>query len=347
MPWRIKYNTDQRQRQCWVPFRMPRWQDNLIDSVFYLYRTPEEAKEGANSGACGFLVSVPWDHPKASPSSRHIYAVSNYHAAVRGGSVIRLNTKEGKSGIIETEPTEWFWRSGSDVAIYRIDGSVHFTAQTIWQYAHVDFNEVNCTANVLREFHLGPGDDVFSVGRFLDIHGIQQNTPLIRSGIIASRGLISIRTDSSVPWDKEECWIVEMRSRTGFSGSPVYAFIPPWQPNFIDAEARKYGNFFFGPWLLGIQSSQIPGDGDARSAGAGMAAVVPCSALESLLMQDEKVREERAAYEDRFVDAPTAISESSAPPTTDENPRHKEDFNSLLDAAVKGRKRGGRTSDDG
>ena len=28
------------------------------------------------------------------------------------------------------------------------------------------------------------------------------------------------------------------------------------------------------------------------------------------------------------------VSVSPAPPTTDDNPRHKEDFNSLLDAAV-------------
>lgn len=30
------------------------------------------------------------------------------------------------------------------------------------------------------------------------------------------------------------------------------------------------------------------------------------------------------------------VSVSQAPPTTDDNLRHKEDFNSLLDAAVKG-----------
>lgn len=31
-----------------------------------------------------------------------------------------------------------------------------------------------------------------------------------------------------------------------------------------------------------------------------------------------------------------AAPQDKAPPTTDENPRHKEDFNYLLDAAVKG-----------
>lgn len=294
---------------------MPRWQNNLVDSVFYLYPTKKEADEAADSGACGFLVSIPWDHPKASPSSRHIYAVSNYHTAVRGDSVIRLNTKEGKPGTIETNPDQWKYREGSDVAVYRIDGSEHFTEGTIWQYAYIDFSELNCSAKVLREYQIGPGDDVFSVGRFVDIYGIQQNTPLVRSGIVASRGLVSVRTDEIIPWDKETCWIVEMRSRTGFSGSPVYAYIPPFQPNFIDDSSREYGNFFYGPWLLGIHSSQIPEDSDADNAGSGMVAVVPCSALEALLMDDDKVREERAAYEERFIDSPTVVAESSEPST--------------------------------
>lgn len=337
MPWIVIYGSTGVPRSIWKPLRMPRWQDKILDSVFYLYATREHAEQAKKSGACGFLVSVPWDHPMASDSSRHIYAVSNYHAAVRdGASIIRLNTKDGKSDVIETDPCEWHWQQGSDLAVYRIDGSVHFTSQTIWQFAHVDFSEMNCTDEILREYQLGPGDDVFSIGRFVDIHGIQKNTPLIRSGIIASKGVLPIRTD--LPWQEETCWVVEMRSRSGFSGSPVFAYIPPWQPNFIEAPARKYGNFFYGPWLLGVHSSRIPGDIDSETSLSGMAAVVPCTALESLLMRNSKVREERAAYEARFIDAPTAILESSEPAETDSNPRHKEDFTALLNAAAKTKK---------
>lgn len=335
MPWAMLYGSTGVPRSAWKPFRMPRWPDNLLDSVFYLYPTREDARAARNLGACGFLVSVPWDHPRASESTRHIYAVSNYHAAVRdGASVIRLNTKDEKSDVIETDPCEWLWQYGSDLAVHRIDGSVHFTGQTIWQYAHVPFNEANCTAEVLREYQLGPGDDVVSIGRFVDIHGLQQNTPLIRSGIIASGGVLPIRTDR-LPWTEEACWMIEMRSRTGFSGSPVYAYIPPWQPNFIDAPSRKYGNFFHGPWLLGVHSSRLPGDMDTGSTHSGMAAVVPCSALETLLKRDKKVRDERAAYENKFIDAPTAQSDSAVSPDKAANPRHKEDFTALLNAAAK------------
>ncbi len=330
------HSSDGTPRRHWRPYRMPRWQDNLVDSVFYLYPSRQDADTGSKQGACGFLVSIPWDHPKASASSRHVYAVSNYHAAVAGGaSFIRLNTKEGQYGVIETDPCEWFWNAGADVAVYRLDGSVHFTNHTIWQYSHVGFDEVNCTAEVLREYQIGPGDDVFSVGRFVDVHGVQQNTPLIRAGIIASRGLVSV--SAGLPWNKEMCWIVEMRSRTGFSGSPIYVYIPPWQPNFVEAPSRKYGNFFFGPWLLGIHSSQIPGSGDEQSSGSGMVSVVPCSALEAILVKNEKGRQERASYEERFINAPIAILESSGPSIRADNPSHREDFTSLVGAAAKKR----------
>jgi hypothetical protein len=154
---------------------------------------------------------------------------------------------------------------------------------------------------------------------------------------------VSVRTDSCIPWGEEQCWIVEMRSRTGFSGSPVYAYLPPWQPNFSKAPGRQYGNFFYGPWLLGVHSSQIPGGGDEHTAGSGMAAVVPCSALEALLAKDDKVREERAAYEARFIDAPTALSEASTASTEaveGSNPDHKEDFTRLLSAAARKREPG-------
>jgi hypothetical protein len=323
---------------------MPRWHDNFVDSVFYLYESRAEADAASNFGACGFLISVPWDHPKASSTARHIYAVSNYHAVIQDRtSIIRLNTKDGLSGVVETDPEEWKWRPGADVAVYRFDGSKHFRADTIWQWAHVYLGEVNFTGEIQREYQIGPGDDVVSVGRFVDIHGIQQNTPLARSGIVASRGEVMIKTDKDkIPWEEEACWMVEMRSRSGFSGSPVYAYIPPWEASFIDAPKRQYGNFFHGPWLLGIHSSQIPGYRDERSAGSGMAAVVPCRKLEDLLVRDEKVRQERAAYEARFIDAPTAEAESASPTKAD-NPRHKEDFNLLLGEAVVANKEDGQT----
>jgi hypothetical protein len=218
--------------------------------------------------------------------------------------------------------------------VYRIDPHSDMKERSIWKYSQIPFEEANLSHEMLREYQIGPGDEVVSAGRFVDIHGIQQITPLIRSGIIASKGPIPIRAPKSLPWKEERVWMVEMRSRTGFSGSPVFVYIPPWQPNYVEGSARKYGNWFYGPWLLGVQSNEIPGELDEGTAGSGMSGVVPCSQLEDLLLRDEKVFNERAAFEDREVDRPTATAPFSAQSTTADNPRHREDSGSLLGAAV-------------
>jgi hypothetical protein len=69
-----------------------------------------------------------------------------------------------------------------------------------------------------------------------------------------------------------------------------------------------------------------------------MNTVVPCSALIDLLLKDDRVIKERREEESHHKDAPKVINESSAPPTKADNPRGREDFNQLLDAAVSGKK---------
>lgn len=69
-----------------------------------LYRSVEEAEGGQEYGGAGFLVSVPWE---TRPIAIHMYAVTNYHVAIAdGASVIRLNTKDDKSGYIKSQITK-------------------------------------------------------------------------------------------------------------------------------------------------------------------------------------------------------------------------------------------------
>lgn len=71
---------------------------------FNLYRSVEEAEGGQEYGGAGFLVSVPWE---TRPIAIHMYAVTNYHVAIAdGASVIRLNTKDDKSGYIKSQITK-------------------------------------------------------------------------------------------------------------------------------------------------------------------------------------------------------------------------------------------------
>ena len=322
---------------------MPRWPDELTDCTIFLYETLVDAEKGESFGGSGFLVGVRWE---ANPKLSHIYAVTNYHVAMGGrASVIRLNTKKGKTACIETDPSEWFHIHGHDLAVYRIDGSKHFRADSIFDYKFPGFWEIELTDAVLQKFNLGIGDEVVSVGRFIDLSEVQRNEPLVRSGILASSQILPVpqSTDMQAQWSHEPSYVVEMRSRTGFSGSPVYIYIAPFFPRMVRAEDRNsVSSGFHGPWLLGVQWGQLPmagpGAKDQPPGSSAVLAVVPCSVLSKLLLEDKRVIEERREYEARWEKGPHAVAESEgkAPPTKAENPQHKEDFNRLLDAALTG-----------
>ncbi|MHB1219650.1 MAG: S1 family peptidase [Alphaproteobacteria bacterium] len=320
---------------------MPRWPQEMVDCTVFMYETAQDADLGTHSGGAGFLVAFAWE---SNPKKSHLYAVTNYHVAISGrASVIRLNTKDGRaSGHIETEPGEWFWRTGHDVAIYRIDSSRHPGFFSLYDFKALNFEENNLTQKTIDDYNLGIGDDVVSAGRFVDLSGTQRNEPLIRSGIISLMGPVSVRQDKdAVPWESELFHIAEMRSRTGFSGSPVYIYIDQLALRMVGTRVKVSPWTVHGPWLLGIQSGQYPlgtKKDEAAAFGTSMVTVVPCSALADLLSRDKRVIAERREYEARFNAAPSVSLEAVRSPKADENPRHKEDFTSLLDAATRGNK---------
>lgn len=305
---------------------MARWPDELSDCTVFLYRSVEDAEKGFDTGGSGFLLGLPWE---LNAKNRHIYAVTNYHVAISGGaSIIRLNTKNGKSACIETDPSEWFHLDGHDLAVYRIDGWRHFGADSIFDYKYSDFREIELTDQIWSKYALGIGDDVVSIGRFIDLSGVQKNQPLLRTGVLANGEILSLGRGKEVNWDQEPSYIVEMRSRTGFSGSPVYIYIDPFTPRLCNAviSADLMELRITGPWLLGVHWGQLPIKGaDAietylPGASASMLGVVPCSALTALL-EDQRVVKERFEYEDRWrARGPEVVPKSSELPTKAENP---------------------------
>jgi len=74
----------------WVPVGMPKIPPRVTDGVCYLYRSVEDANAGKEFGGTAFLVYIPSAH---LAGNGYVYAVSNWHVAVRGGSsIVRLNT---------------------------------------------------------------------------------------------------------------------------------------------------------------------------------------------------------------------------------------------------------------
>src|SRR5687768_8909041 len=74
-------------------WEMPRIHDQVLDCVFYLYRSVQEARDSEHAGGTGFLVAVPDSLNAQAP--HHIYAVTAWHVIWKGAPVIRLNIQAG------------------------------------------------------------------------------------------------------------------------------------------------------------------------------------------------------------------------------------------------------------
>jgi hypothetical protein len=114
-----------------------------------------------------------------------------------------------------------------------------------------------------------------------------------------------------------------------------------------------------GAQLLGVYSGAWDGEPGAvtvadrnlkpdRRVPVGMGIVVPCEHITELLMSDNKLKTHRKEARERHVDSIAAVTDSAldrdvAPPATDANPTHLEDFTRLVDVAARKRPQGGQT----
>jgi hypothetical protein len=334
---------------------MPRWPKEILEGSLFIFPSEEDAKRGSDLGGCGFFVSVPW---LSDSRARHVYAVTCEHVLEpRKPLVIRANKiGSSKPDFIPAERDTWKISDGSDLAVKLIGNGM--------AYRHEPYEAVALTQDKINEFSIGIGDEVIAVGRFIDLEGQTTNRPLIRSGIISAMPEFPVTRKNRSP---EDSYIVEMRSRSGFSGSPVYVYLAPPHNRFVLSEKALFyhgtekplisDDEFYGPWLLGVhwgeifvkgpdapalaQRVDIDEDQKRIELGSGMIGVVPCSRLEALLMKNESVLEERRKAEAEFK--PDAMDQAASGPDGKEadkaNPSHKEDFTRLLNAAARKRER--------
>ena len=88
------------------------------------------------------------------------------------------------------------------------------------------------------------------VGRFISHEGKQRNIPTIRFGNIAMMPLEPIKHPRG---HLQESFLVETRSLSGYSGSPVFVHILP----FSKRPAVEGWSTEKGPWLLGVDWGHI------------------------------------------------------------------------------------------
>ena len=333
----------------------------LLKSVFFLYATEEDARAGKNSGGTGFLVGL----PSEVQGRTYIYGVTNWHVACDGFPVVRLNRKVGPPEIFDFSPDQWAYEPGGpDLAVIsiKIDAAEH-------DVRFISFSMGQSTLNQEKSDPFNVGDDVFMIGRFIDYDGAETNMPALRFGNISIMGAnLKQETGYLGP-----AIVLDMHSRTGFSGSPVFAYRTSGS-HFAKAspgpltglEEIVLGHTLM---LLGIHFGQFPElwqigadpsakkeaslltDGSYVKGLSGMTTVIPDSDLWALLdrkdiadmrkKSDETLKHSHAVMTEVVSESAGAGKAQAA--LDDANPDHKEDFMSLLSAAAKGRSPKGQT----
>jgi hypothetical protein len=308
---------------------MPRIDDRFLDCSIYLYKSEEDARQGKSVGGSGFLAATPGFGPNWLLSGKcpkddfhHCYAVTNRHVIEHGSTVVRLNRDDRASKertlVIPLRRSEWIRDDDHDIAVAPIDFKKGV------KYLFVS-TERFLTQDVAVEFDVGIGDDVFMVGRFIDHEGRQQNNPSVRWGHVAM--MPTAVADQDAPTKKEESFIIEIHTISGYSGSPVFVrpvetpkLLPQWPlPSVTNTHIMLSGSASFpppgvappsrpvvkrdgGPWLLGVEWSylhywepeQVKVDRGVKRdpdklmrVNTGMSAVVPAWHLLRLLKRDE------------------------------------------------------------
>jgi hypothetical protein len=151
--------------------------------------------------------------------------------------------------------------------------------------------ELILTEEFLNAHEVGVGDEVVMIGRFRVQAGKKKNLPA------AMFGYISMMPDPDEPIyngaidaDEESC-LVEMRSISGFSGSPVLLWIPPMSKR-VSGTTLAYGYWR----LLGVCWGYINVPEIAKDTSgyqyqlllnSAMAAVVPIEKVMDIIDGDE------------------------------------------------------------
>ena len=280
---------------------MPRIEDRLLKSVIYLYASKDAAESG-EPGASGFLVG----EPCALPNAVLLFAVTNAHV-IESCPVIRTAGPPGTDRIFVRQEPAWYrHRNKQDVVVTPIEFAPTNSRDLYrnyvpreWFVRPENFTQASTSEDEPQPlgFPFGPGDEVVMLGRFLGHDGTDQNQPTVRFGHLAIANPVQVKQQGR-SW--QESFVIECRSVTGYSGSPVFIFRPAallgggLEPLGLERNAGL-------PRLLGVDWGNLNrvglydyaidwSDEDAAksyAAWSGMLAAVPAWRLGELLDSPE------------------------------------------------------------
>jgi len=200
------------------------------------------------------------------------------------------------------------------------------------------------------------GEPISLIGLFRLHSGKQRNISFVHTGNIAvlpdEDERIPMRDRTTNEAVHAEVYLVEAQTLDGLSGSPAFVHEIADLPDIDDfgSPPRETIKGFGSVRLLGLYTGSWDGepgkilaeDRDLRGHGirvpVGVGTVVPADRILELIKDDPTMKQKRKDYVTAQKADPWAAVQDAAipdPAVGDANPKHREDFNSLLDVAVK------------
>ena len=274
-----------------IEVAMPRIHDAILNCSIYLYKTREDAHAGEKTGGSGFLTRVP-----SSFEGGYVYAVTNSHVIREGNSpIIRINTKANDFDIYIAEPRHWYHHpDGDDLAVLPL--SLEFTRYNLSLVPIGIFVD----SKIIYDNYIGAGDGVFMIGRFIGYDSKQKNEPTVRFGNLSLGTPVGIEHERGYT---QESYLIESRSLSGYSGSPVFVYVPPFSQRWqrFKGETKPITTSSVGrQWLLGVdwghkymdeyvreRNGEICSEQWKVRTNSGISCVVPAWKLMELLYIEE------------------------------------------------------------
>lgn len=273
---------------------------NNLTSVFYLYKSHEDAVSGTAAGGTGFFVQK-LESDNRGIQRAYIYALTNIHVIANEALYLRINRKnENTNIIIHTTHDNWISHPcGDDVCALRMSDVPKNSDVSAKDY------EKLLTREMMLEDEVGLGDNVFMVGRQAGFEGREVNEPVIRFGSVSKMPIGKGILNSALGiW--QESFVCEMLSANRYSGSVVvirYANYDGGRSKILlnsDGKTDIYERFrILGINWGHIQTKQSVLDSNGNDTGnviltnTNMACVVPAWKIKELI-DDQHFVEDRA-----------------------------------------------------
>jgi hypothetical protein len=281
--------------------------DEVLKCVAFIGEVAHRDDSGVSGDlhATGFIVAVPCESPGMERLTT-TYCVTAKHVALdlKDREIYLLVNRAG--GGVTTIPQigERWWLHPSDktadVAVVQVGG-----VQSGLDLRTVIVKNL-VTADTIRKFDIGVGDEVFMTGLFTAAPGVKRNLPIVRHGNIAMMPSEQIQTELGYA----DVYLVEARSIGGISGSPVFVRLTVLSRGKLadgsDADLFAPGH---GAFLLGlaqghwdIQESEMnkpffTHDGK-RGVNMGIAIVVPAIKILETLYRPELILQRKQQEEE-------------------------------------------------